>query len=351
LKLKDVLHMLVVGGIASMLSLTAAHAATSDTGPFEVTKHYRLDGAEHWDYVAYEPVRQRLYISRDTHVQVVDANTGNRIGEIPGTDGVHGFAFVQDRKIGLVTNGRADTISVVDLDTLKVVGSIKAGGADPDGILYVPDLQRVFVSNGHDQSVSVIDVGTRKVIATMPVGGKPEALAADAHGHVFVNVEDRNEIVEMDGKSATVLAHWSLAACDGPTGLAIDGASERLFAVCGNQRMAVIDANSGHAVAQVPIGGHPDGAAFDPALKLAFSSNGADGTLTVVREDDADHYSVLQNVRTLEGAKTMTLDAEGHRVYLISSRFAPAQPASDHTAHSPTRVIPGTFEVLVVGQK
>jgi YVTN family beta-propeller protein len=350
-KLKDVLHTLIVGGIASMLSFHVVHADTGNAATFDVTKHYRLNGGERWDYVAYDPVRQHLFISRDTHVQVIDANTGALIGEIPGTEGVHGFAFVQDRKIGFVTNGRADTITVVDLDTLKTIDTIKAGGADPDGILYVPVLQRVFVSNGHDSSVSAIDVATRKVVATMPVGGKPEALAADAQGHVFVNVEDRNEIVEMDGRAATVLAHWSLAPCDGPTGLAIDATSARLFAVCANRRMVVVDANTGHVVAQAPVGGHPDAAAFDPALKIAFSSNGADGTLTVVHEDDADHYRVIQNVRTLEGAKTMALDAQGHRVYLVSSRFAPAQAASGGEKPAPARVIPGTFEVLVAAPR
>jgi YVTN family beta-propeller protein len=352
MKLKNVLQMLIAGGVGSMLALAAAQAATARAdAQFEVAKHYGLDGAERWDYVAYDPVRHHLFVSRDTHVQVIDTRTGKLFGEIENTDGVHGFAFVQDRKLGFVTNGRADTITVINLDTLKVIGTIKAGGPDPDGILYVPALRRVYVSNGHDKSVSAIDVATRKVIATLPVGGKPEALAADSHGHVFVNVEDTSEIVEMDGKSDGVLAHWSIAPCESPTGLAIDTSSERLFAVCGNQRMMVIDAASGRHVAEVPIGGHPDTAAFDPALKLAFSSNGADGTLTVVHEDDADHYSVAQNVQTLEGAKTMALDEKTHRVYLVSSKFAPAEAATADNPHPHPTVIPGTFEVLVAQRK
>jgi YVTN family beta-propeller protein len=355
MKRKHILHTLIALGMASMLPLSGAQAATaataSGTAAFEVTKHYHLDGAERWDYVAYEQKHHRLFISRETHVQVIDANTGKLVGEIAGTEGVHGFAFVPERKIGFVTNGRADTITVIDLDTLKTIDTVKAGGRDPDGILYVPALHSVFVSNGHDQSVSQIDVATRKVVATMPVGGKPEALAADDHGHVFVNIEDTNEIVEMDGKSGTVLAHWPLASCDGPTGLAIDTASERLFSVCGNKRMIVVDAGTGHQVAELPIGGHPDSAAFDPALKLAFSSNGEDGTLTVVHEDDADRYSVAQNVSTLKGAKTMALDEKGHRVYVVSSAFAPAQGASAGDTHARSSVVPGTFEVLVTTRK
>lgn len=352
MKLKHVLQTAIAAGVASMLALTAAHAATTQPGaPFEVTRHYGLDGAEQWDYVAYDPVRHHLFVSRDTHVQVVDTNTGKLVGEIANTDGVHGFAFVQNRKLGFVTNGRANTITVINLDTLKAIDTIKAAGPDPDGILYVPWLHRVFVSNGHDGSVSAIDVATRKVVATMPVGGKPEALAADHHGHVFVNVENKNEIVEMDGKAATVLAHWSIAPCIGPTGLAIDARRERLFSVCANQRMMVVDAVSGRHVAELPIGGRPDTAAFDPALKLAFSSNGANGTLTVVHEDDPDHYSVEQNVQTLEGARTMALDARDHRVYLVSSKLGPAEAATADHPHPRPSVIPDTFEVLVAQRK
>jgi hypothetical protein len=183
------------------------------------------------------------------------------------------------------------------------------------------------------------------------VGGKPESLAADNDGHVFVNVEDKSEIVEIDGQSAAVLAHWPVAPCEEPSGLAIDAKNQRLFTVCANQHMMVVDATSGHPVADLPIGGHPDAAAFDPALKLAFSSNGASGTMTVVHEDDADHYSVVQNVQTLEGAKTMALDPQAHRVYLVSSKFGPAEAATANNPLPRPTVIPGTFEVLVAQRK
>ncbi|HEX3636405.1 MAG TPA: hypothetical protein VHV99_13090 [Paraburkholderia sp.] len=352
MKKNNILRTLLASGLLSAGLCGAAHAVTTKAdAQFEVTKHYTLDGAQRWDYVAYDPVRHHLFVSRDNRVQVLDTHTGKLFGEIENTDGVHGFAFVQDRKLGFVTNGRANTISVVNLDTLKVVDTIPAAGADPDGILYVPSLQRVFVSNGHDKSVSAIDVATRKVVATTQVGGKPEALAADRQGHVFVNVEDRSEIAELDGRSAAVLAHWPLAPCEKPSGLAIDSVNERLFTVCANHHMMVMDAASGHPVADLPIGGHPDAAAFDSALKLAFSSNGENGTMTVVHEDDADHYSVVQNLKTLEGAKTMALDPQMHRVYLVSSKFGPAEAATAQNPHPRQTVIPGTFEVLAVQRK
>jgi YVTN family beta-propeller protein len=352
MKLKTIVQAVTAAGLASSLLLATAHAAPAKADKqFEVTKRYTLGGTDRWDYVGYDSVRHHLFISRDNHVQVVDTGTGKQVGEIANTEGVHGFAFVQDRKLGFITNGHADTITVINLDTLKTVDTIKAGGPDPDGIMYAPQLKRIYTSNGHDASVSAIDVATRKVVATMPVGGKPESLAADSDGRIFVNVEDKGEIVAMDGKSNKVLAHWSIAPCEKPSGLAIDTKTERLFTVCSNKRMMVIDARSGRHVAELPIGGHPDAAAFDPVLKTAFSSNGGDGTLTVVHEDDADHYTVLQNVATEEGAKSMALDDATHRVYVVSSKFGPAPAATADNPHPRPSIVPDTFSVLVAQLK
>ncbi|MGU7774301.1 YncE family protein [Burkholderia sp. MR1-5-21] len=339
--------LLAMGTVACAASLSVAGTADAAPAPddahFAIAKRFPLAGAERWDYVGYDAARHHLFVSRDTHVQVLDTESGKQVGDIANTPGVHGFAFVESSKLGFITNGRADTITVVDLDSLQTVDTIKAGGPDPDGILYVRDLGRLFVSNGHDKSVSAIDVGTRKVIATMSVGGKPESLAADRSGHVFVAAEDTNEIVEMDGRANKVLNHWALADCDGPSGLAIDADTDRLFTTCANGKMAVVDASTGRKVAALPIGGHPDFAAFDPELKTAFSSNGGDGTLTVVHERDRDHFEVVQNVRTQTGAKTMALDDRTHRVYLVSAQFsAPATSANPHPD-----IVPDTFNVLV----
>jgi YVTN family beta-propeller protein len=332
------------------ISVAQPASATHDTG-YAVAQRYPLGGNERWDYLGYDSVRNRLFISRANHVQVVAPDTGKQIGEIADTDGVHGFAFVQARKLGFISNGRANTLTVFDLDTLKTLATLPSGGRDPDSILYVPELNRLFTSNGHDASVSVYDVATRKLVATLPVGGKPETLAAGAHGRVYVNVEDKGEIAEIDGTTNRVLAHWSIAPCEEPSGLASDPKHGRLYAVCDNERMMVVDDRSGRTIATVPIGAGPDAVAFDPSTNTIFSSNGKDGTLTIVHEDDPDHYTVRQTVATQVGARTLALDTSRRRVFLVSSQFDPLAPAASSASGTPPArptVRPGTFNLLVV---
>lgn len=347
--LKAVLAAMLVGGTLSVNAATSSlptTPATSDDA-FSIAHRYPLPGAEKWDYVAYDAVRHHLFISRATHVQVMDTKSGKQVGDIANTDGVHGFAFVQRTGLGFITNGKADTITVINLHSLKTIDTIKAGGADPDGILYVPKLNLLFTSNGHANSVSVIDPSTRKILSTIAVGGKLEALAADAHGNGFVAIEDKGEIVEFDPKAGTLLKHWPLTDCTEPSGLAIDAQTSRLFTVCANNKMSIVDAHTGEQITQMPIGGHPDAAAFDERLKLIFSSNGKDGTLTVVHEDTPQKYTVLQNLRTEEGARTMALDDAGHRVFLVTSRMQPAPAASSGDSLPPPQIVPNTFNVLV----
>jgi YVTN family beta-propeller protein len=210
--LKKMIGKQVFALLAAISLAGTVQAASASRDPqFALTQKYSLSGAEKWDYLGIDPVRHHLFISRASHVQVVDTGTGKQIGDIPDTDGVHGFAFAQDRQLGFATNGRADTVTVFDLTTLKTVATIKAGGRDPDAIIYSAKLARIYVSNGDSNSVSAIDIDSRKVIATMDIGGKPESLATDNTGMVFVAVEDKNEIVAMDGKTNRVTAHWPLA--------------------------------------------------------------------------------------------------------------------------------------------
>ncbi|HEY4318548.1 MAG TPA: hypothetical protein VGN04_13185 [Herbaspirillum sp.] len=338
---------LLLAAIALDNTASAAASAGKDTKFVQAGK-YALDGVDRWDYLGVDPIRHHLFISRGSHVQVLDIDTGKQIADMPDTDGVHGFAFAEERKLGFITNGHAGTITAFDLDTLKAVATIGAGGHDPDAIAYSPVLSRVFVSNGESDSVSAIDTTARKVIATMDIGGKPESLAVDNTGMVFVAVEDKNEIVAMNGRSNTVIEHWPLAGCDEPSGLAIDAASRRLFAVCSNKRMVVVDADNGRMIAALPIGAKPDAAAFDPVLNLAFSSNGGNGTLTVVHEDDPNHFHVTQNVATQAGARTLALDTGSHRIFLVSAKLGKRPAPTRLTPHPRPPVQDGTFVVLLV---
>jgi DNA-binding beta-propeller fold protein YncE len=239
-------------------------------------------------------------------------------------------------------------VTVFDLTTLQVEQTIAVNGEGPDSILYDPFSQRVFTFNGHSNDASVIDARTGKLLGRIALPGRPEFAVSDGHGHVYDNIEDRNELVQLDPKTMTVTAIWPLENCKGPSGLAIDTGHRRLFSVCQNEAMAVIDADTGKPVANVRIGNGPDAAAFDPRRHLVFSSNGQSGTLTVIHEDDADHYRVVSNVPTQESARTMAMDPEGH-VYLVAARFG-KRPAPGSNPRGRPPLLPGTFVILVVGR-
>jgi DNA-binding beta-propeller fold protein YncE len=292
-------------------------------------QRWDLGPVSHWDYTAIDTVRHRLYVTRGERVQVLDTGSGKVVGEIPDTSGVHGVAFAQDMKLGFTSNGKTDSVTVFDLDTLKVLRSFKVGGHNPDTILYDAGTHKLYTFNGKSANVTSFDAATGASVATIAVGGTPEFAVTDNAGHIFLNIEDKAELVELDTKNDKVVARWHLAGCEEPSGLAIDSAHRRLFSVCGNGVMAVTDSGNGHAVARVPIGQHPDAAAFDPAGGTVYSSNG-EGTLTVVRQVDADHYEP-HSVPTLKGARTMAFDPTTQRVFL---------PASDA----------GKFTVLVMAR-
>ena len=348
MKCTNIWRALFAGSFILLQAIVHAHAVTNHTDVhFEVAQRFALSGTDRWDYLGLDPVRHRLFVSRASHVQVVDTRTGAQVGEIANTDGVHGFAFAQDRGIGFITNGHANTVSVFNLDSLRTVGTIKAGGEDPDAIAYSNALKRVYTSNGDSGTVSAIDVDSRKLVATTDVGGKPESLVADEDGRVFVNIEDKDTIVEMDGKTNTVLARWPLRGCKEPSGLAIDAHAHRLFAACSNQRMAVVDSRSGHVVTTLPIGRHPDAAAFDPGLNAVFISNGGDGTLTVIYEDGADDYHVAQTLPTQVGARTLALDSNAHTLYLVTGELGSVPAKTQQNAHPRAQVISGSFKLMV----
>ena len=340
-------HLPLFLAVAATAFSCCAFAAPAD---FAVKEHWRLGGPGGWDVLAADTTAKRLYVTRGDRVVVVDTESGKDVGEVPHTDGVHAVALAHEFGQGYTSNGKANSVTVFDLKSLKTVQEIRIDGQNPDLILYDEPTRQVFVFNGRSANASVIDAKSGTVAGTIPLGGKPEFAVSDGHGRVFVNIEDKNELVAIDSKTRKVDTRWPLTACDEPTGLAIDPVHHRLFSACGNEHMAVTDSTNGHQVASVPIGKGPDGAAFDPQLGLAFSSNGQDGTLTVVHEDDPDHFSVVQTLATQKSARTLALDAKTHRIYLAAAEFGAAPAATNEQPRPRPPMVPDSFVILVVGK-
>jgi DNA-binding beta-propeller fold protein YncE len=347
-----ILAMITGSGTTKSATRGAAAAARpADASGYHLLKKIPLGGDGGWDYIAFDSPTRRLFISRGTKVVVLSVDTGTVAGEIPNTDGVHGIAFAPELGRGFTSNGRAGTVTMFDSQTLQVIGTVKAG-MNPDAIVYDAASKRVFTMNGHGNDVTAIDGATGNVLGTIPATGKPEFAVADGAGHVYVNIEDKSEELQIDTQSLKVTARWPLAPCEEPSGLAMDIAHRRLFAGCHNQLMAVVDADSGKVIATPAIGEGVDANAFDPGTGYAFASNGQSATLTVVHEDAPDKFSVVENVATQRGARTMALDPKTHEVYLVTADFVPAPPNSAAVENPRPRMVmmPGSFVVLVFGK-
>lgn len=308
----------------------------------------QIGGTGGWDYLTADSENHRLYVSHSGDVEVIDLETEKPVGKVTGMKRIHGIAIAPELGIGFISDGANNQVFIFDLKTLAVKDKVDAG-TNPDGIVYDPASKRVFAFNGRSQNATAIDAETGKVAGTIPLGGKPEFPVSDGKGMVYDNIEDKNEIAAIDSKSLEVKAHWSIAPCESPSGLAIDRENRRLFAVCDGNKMAVVDADSGKVVATPRIGDGPDAAGYDPGTKLAFSSNG-DGTLTVIKQVSKDKYTVLQNVATARGARTMALDTSTHKVYLSAAKYGPAPAATAQNPRPRPEVLPGTFELIVVGE-
>jgi YVTN family beta-propeller protein len=332
--------------------LTSAFIAEGATAPnMELLQHWKLGGAGGWDYLTMDSAKKRLFISRATRVDVVSVESGKLLGSIPDTQGVHGIALAPALKRGFTSNGRANSVTAFDLDTLKVIKEAKVSGQNPDAILYEPSGKHVFTFNGASKDVTVLDASSLAVVATIPVPDKPEFAAQDGHGQIFVNIEsDPGQMVVIDTQKLTVKSTWPLPGCNSPSGLAIDRAHRRLFSVCDGKVMAVTDAVSGGQTALVPIGEHPDAAGYDQKRGLVFSSNG-EGTLSVVRQDSPDRYTVVQTLPTQRGARTMALDEMTGKVYLVTADFGPAPAATAEQPRPRPALIPDSFVLLVVGER
>jgi YVTN family beta-propeller protein len=334
--------------LVALTAISSAVVGSRAAAPagYHVAKTYKLGGDGGWDYLLVDSAARRVYISRSTHVMVVDADTGGIVGDIPDTAGVHGIAIAGDSGKGYTSNGRGGSVTVFDTKTLKTLGTVKVG-QNPDAITYDDVSKRVFTFNGASHDATAVDVKTDTVAGTIPLGGKPETGVADEHGHIFVNVEDKSEIVDIDTRKLTANAHWALAPCEEPSGLAMDRKHRRLFAGCSNKLMAVVNADTGKVVTTLPIGSGVDANGFDPGTDLAFASNG-EGTLTVVHEDSPDKFTVVENATTQRGARTMSLDTKTHRVYLVSAEFGPPPPATPERPRPRPSIVPGSFTLIVM---
>jgi len=325
------------------LLVTAAFAAEG----YKVVGKIKIGGTGGWDYVDVDPDTSRLYASHSNLVEVIDLKAGRVVGQIPQLHGVHGVAVAPEFGKGFITNGQSNSVTIFDLKTLAKVGEPQTG-QNPDSVCFEPKTKHIFTFNGRSNDSTAIDPKTNEVIKSFPVGGKPEACAVDGTGKIYVNIETSNEIVEIDAAKPAVLRHASLSPCESPSGLAIDVKNKKLFSACDNKVMAVTDIATLKVVATPPIGTGTDGAGFDPGLGLAFSSNGGDGTLSIVKQVNGK-YDTVETVTTERGARTMALDPKDHRVYLLAAEYGPAPQAPAGKKARPA-ILPDSFHILIVGK-
>ena len=332
--------------VGAFLLLVSTILSAGPSG-YHVTKSIKLGGDGGWDYLTVAD--GRVYISRGTHVMVVDVDSGALVGDIPNTNGVHGIAIASDLDKGFISDGRDNNVTIFDVKTLKVLGTTPSG-KNPDAIIYDPISKRIFAFNGSSKDVTAIDATTGKVAGTIALGGKPEFAVADEKGHVFVNIEDTSEIVQFNSEKLAVESRWKIAPGEEPSGLAMDRKHRRLFSVCSNKLMVVVNADNGKVITTLPTGAGTDAAGFDPETGFAFSSNGGDGTVTVAHEDAPDKYSLVENVPTLRRARTMALDAGTHKVYTVTAEFGQAPAPTTEQPRPRAPMVPGSFTLLILSR-
>ena len=323
------LRILLVAASIAVLSFVPMAVAAPPADGYSVVKKIPIPGQGSWDYLSVDEGARRLYVSHGTQVEVIDVDSGNIVGSIPNTPGVHGIAIAAELGRGFVSNGKASTVTIFDLKSLKPIADVPTG-QKPDAIIFDPATSRVFAFNGGSNSATVIDAAAGKVAGTVDLGGGPEFAAADGNGFVYDNLEDESLVLKIDSRKLTVEQRWPTAPCASPSSMAIDRANRRLFIGCRSKVMAVMNADTGKVITTLPIGDHVDATAFDPQTKLIFNSNG-EGTVTVIRQDGPDKYSLVETVKTLPRAKTMALDPKTHRLFLSTAEK-------------------DQFEVLVVGK-
>lgn len=330
----------------SLLAILAAAAALAAAPTYKVIAKIKIGGGTRWDYAYLDSANHRLYVSHGTQTEVIDTTTDKLVGTIPDTKGVHGIAIANDLGRGYTSDGTDNDVTVFDIKTLKVLSKVKTG-QNPDAIIYEPVSKRVLTFNGKSADATIFDAKSGSVItASLPVGGKPEFAQVDGKGHVYVNIEDKNEVIEVDARTSVVSRRYSIAPCDGPSGLAIDP-KNRLYSVCSNKMMVVSDAATGKVLASPAIGPGTDGVAFDDGY--AFSANGGDGTITMVGETSPGKFTAVATIPTTRGARTIIADQKSHKLYLPAAEYGAPTEGKDGKKGRP-QVVPDSFQIVVVGR-
>jgi DNA-binding beta-propeller fold protein YncE len=330
------------------LPAVLAPARLAAEAPYRLLSTIPVGGEGGWDYLTVDAAARRLYVSHATRVVVISLDNDQVVGEIGDLPGIHGIALAPDLGLGFTSNGREGKAAIVDLATLKPIGSATTG-ENPDAILYVPSLHEVYAFNGRGHSATVFEARTGKVVTTLPLPGKPEFAVLDAEAHrIYDNIEDASEIVAIDVDQRKVVSRWPLAPGEEPTGLAFDPEHHHLFAVCSNEKLVMLDSRSGKVLATLPIGRGVDGCAFDPVTGLIFASSGV-GTVTIAREGAPGTLVPVQTLTTAPSARTIALDPKTHRIYLSAADVLPA-PQESGAGPGRRSYAPNSFRVLVFGQ-
>lgn len=331
---------------------TDGSAQSAPAAGYRVVKTIPVGAEGGWDYATIDAAARRLYVSHATRMVVIDIDRDTVVGELKDTPGIHGIALAPALQRGFTSNGRDSSVTIFDLKTLAVLGRVKVTGANPDAIHFDAATKRVFTFNGRSANATALDATTGNVVGTIALAGKPEFAQTDGRGRLFVNIEtDPGQIQVIDTRTLTVTATYTLTGCDGPSGLAYDRATDRLFSVCGNRTLAVSNPTKGAMVITVPIGPGVDAVSYDASEKLLFASNGGDGTMTVIKQAGADRYTVLGNAATRVGSRTMTLDPVTHRAYLATVQYGPTPAPTAEQPRPRAPVVPGSFAILVLDRK
>jgi DNA-binding beta-propeller fold protein YncE len=333
--------------ITGCLIFSACSFLTNAQSHYKIVNKMKLAGDAGWDYIAVDDSTNMLYVSHGTMVQVVNLNTGKLAGTIDNTNGVHGIALAPDLNKGFISDGKDSAVTIFDLKTLATIAKVNVTGRNPDAIVYDNVSQRVITFNGRSSNATVLDAKTNMVVGSIALPGKPEFAVADGKGKIYVNIEDKNEVLQIDAATMKVEQTWSLGMGEGPSGLSIDKKTRRLFSVCDNKLMVIMSADDGKIVTTIPIGEHVDAAGFDVRMNRVYSSNG-DGTLTVVQEKDANTFTVLENVVTQRGARTIAVNSKTHHIYLPTAEFGSAPEATKDKPHPKPSLKLGSFIIIDV---